>query len=513
MKLKFLFLTLTLAASVPVCGAGRTSSREAVTLRGVSLAVRGDSLRVNFRARIGSDVTSGPNYKVTLRPVLFGGGQERALRSIEIHGRRVEILDARHGVRTPHVAGLPTTDLRQPAAGALRAREGETVEYSVSVPLEKWMETAGLRIERERSGCCRTERLGTVDAAPQCDPRPELSPDGVASRARELAAASGAVTTGDSLARALGFVEPLAALEQRRRKMEGGQNLFDPNMQLDMGRSNDTEQQSEIDKYIADESEKGALTIYFKRGKYDLERHFRDNNMTLVNLVSSIRALLDSKSSRIARIVIVGSASPEGTLAFNDRLAWNRAVTLKEFLGRNTKYPGDSITLFNGSENWHGLRRMVAASDLCEREEILRIIDNVPIRQGRELELMKLSGGRPYLYMLEHMFPELRNAAFIKVYYENLSDPAAEALAAGAALVAQGRYTEALAVLRGATEGSGRDLLEGSALLFSGDEAGAVPLLERAAAGGEAEARTLLDRLRANTAERTFDAVELPGRK
>lgn len=183
--------------------------------------------------------------------------------------------------------------------------------------------------------------------------------------------------------------------------------------------------------------------------------------------------LQESKTSRVVRVVIVGSASPEGTLAFNDRLAWNRAVALKDFLLRNTAFPADSMTLFNGSEDWRGLRRMVAASDLYEREEILRIIDNVPVKKGRELELMKLSGGRPYLYMLEHMFPELRNAAFIKVYYENVPDPAAEALATGAALVSQGRYAEALTVLRGAAEGSGRDLLEGSARLFSGDEAGA----------------------------------------
>ncbi len=135
------------------------------------------------------------------------------------------------------------------------------------------------------------------------------------------------------------------------------------------------------------------------------------------------------------------------------------------------------------------------------------------MKKGRELELMKLSGGRPYLYMLEHMFPDLRNAAFIKVYYENVPDPAAEALATGAALVSQGRYAEALTVLRGAAEGSGRDLLEGSALLFSGDEAGAVPLLERAAAGGEPEARKLLDQLHAASAPREVGTVELPGRR
>lgn len=508
MKWNLLFMTMALAASSPAFSS--EPPKEGITLSGLSLTVEGDSLRVRFRAHIGRQATGGQNYKLTLRPVLSGGGHELALRNIEVYGRRVELLEARSG--RAEVAGLPTHDLRQPAAGSQRAHEGETADYSVSVPLERWMETAGLRIERERSGCCRTERLGTVEAAPAQPSLPEPSAAGVKSRATELAAAAGAATTGDSLARSFGFVEPLSALEARMNTASAAKGLFDPDMDLNMGYGTAPSQQAEIDRYLA-EGEKGALTVHFRQGKHLLERHFRGNNATLVNLVSSIRLLMASPTSRVVRVVVVGSASPEGTLAFNDRLAWNRAVTLKEFLLRNTDFPSDSITLFNGSEDWRGLRRMVAASDLYEREEILRIIDNVPVKKGRELELMKLSGGRPYLYMLEHMFPELRNAAFIKVYYENLPDAGSEALSRGATLVSQGLYEEALAVLSSASAGAARDFLEGSARLFSGDEAGAVPLLERAAAGGEAEARTLLERLRSATGPRTFDAVELPGRK
>lgn len=430
MKWNLLFMTMALAASSPAFSS--EPPKEGITLSGLSLTVEGDSLRVRFRAHIGRQATEGQNYKLTLRPVLSGGGHELALRNIEVYGRRVELLEARSG--RAEVAGPADPRLRQPAAGSQRAHEGETADYSVSVPLERWMETAGLRIERERSGCCRTERLGTVEAAPALPSLPKPSPAGVKSRATELAAAAGAASTGR---------QPCAQFRVRGAALGAGgayehgfrrEGSVRPDMDLNMGYGTAPSQQAEIDRYLA-EGEKGALTVHFRQGKHLLERHFRDNNTMLVNLVSSIRMLQESKTSRVVRVVIVGSASPEGTLAFNDRLAWNRAVALKDFLLRNTAFPADSMTLFNGSEDWRGLRRMVAASDLYEREEILRIIDNVPVKKGRELELMKLSGGRPYLYMLEHMFPELRNAAFIKVYYENLPDPAAEALATGAALV------------------------------------------------------------------------------
>lgn len=506
MKLQTLILALAIGVVFPAVA---VPDRGRVMLSDLNLRTDSDSLRVSFRVGIGPNATRGHNYKLTLSPVLVGGGEERPLRRIEIYGRRVELLDARAG--RPYVRGLSTGDLRHPVAGALRASEGDTVEYSASVPLESWMKGAGLRLERWRSGCCRRDTLPVVELAAEEAPA-VLSAAGVAAWAAAVSAEGAATTTGDSLSRRLTFVEPFSALEARMHAQSVSPGLFDPDMPLDMGQSADTPRQQDIDKYIAD-GEAGALMVHFHQGRHDLERHFRDNNATLVNLVSSIRALLNSSTSRVVRVVIVGSASPEGTLAFNDRLAWNRAVTLKEFLLRNTDFPSDSITLFNGSEDWRGLRRLVAASDLYEREEILRIIDNVPVKKGRELELMKLSGGRPYLYMLEHMFPDLRNAAFIKVYYENLPDPSAEALSRGAALVSAGRYAEALSILPQATPGSRRDLLQGTSLLFTGDRDAALPLLERAAAAGESEAESLLAQIRAVESPRTFGTVILPGKK
>ena len=54
---------------------------------------------------------------------------------------------------------------------------------------------------------------------------------------------------------------------------------------------------------------------------------------------------------------------------------------------------------------------------MSDKEDILRIIDDVPILKGREVRLMKLNQGIPYRYMKEHFFPKLRRAGYIKVYY------------------------------------------------------------------------------------------------
>jgi hypothetical protein len=55
---------------------------------------------------------------------------------------------------------------------------------------------------------------------------------------------------------------------------------------------------------------------------------------------------------------------------------------------------------------------------------VLEIIDTTPIwdpqnGDGRENALRRLNGGATYRYMLRNFFPELRHAAYIKVFYEN----------------------------------------------------------------------------------------------
>lgn len=74
---------------------------------------------------------------------------------------------------------------------------------------------------------------------------------------------------------------------------------------------------------------------------------------------------------------------------------------------------------------WGMLREQVAASDMAGRDEVLDILDHTPlwiydddnrIVDGRKKQLMDLQGGKPYNYMLEHFFPELRNSVSTVLY-------------------------------------------------------------------------------------------------
>jgi hypothetical protein len=173
-----------------------------------------------------------------------------------------------------------------------------------------------------------------------------------------------------------------------------------------------------------DDDREGALKVHFAVGKYNLEPRRGNNAEVLRQLLEAIRKLEASPDSHVEHVVVAGFASPEGTFQLNDRLAWNRASELKKYIAANSTLDGDIIPVYNGIEDWYGLRMMVENSDLANKEAIIDIIDNVPIwdpesRTGREIELKKLDGGRTYSYMLRNFFPELRAAAYIKVYYGN----------------------------------------------------------------------------------------------
>lgn len=204
-------------------------------------------------------------------------------------------------------------------------------------------------------------------------------------------------TTAEQLAEKFSFLSPVSELDDSFRT--------DP------------------ERYIQEHRE-GSMSVYFKQGGIIVDPSYKDNATTLDDLITAIRQIDRSSDSRIVSVVIAGFASPEGSVTVNDRLAQQRAEVLRSYLTDNTTVSNDQVDLHNGGVDWHGLRTMVAASDMADRDKVLDIIDNTPVwdarrNVGRLGELMRLSGGQPYRYMLRNFFPDLRNAAYIRVYFEN----------------------------------------------------------------------------------------------
>ena len=118
-------------------------------------------------------------------------------------------------------------------------------------------------------------------------------------------------------------------------------------------------------------------------------------------------------------VVIRSWASPDGANRLNEVLSKRRADSLKAYLVRHAGIPDSIVSMHGEGIAWDMLRRMVAASDMLYKKEVLHILDHTPVWvfdesgrvvDGRKKQLMELRGGRPYVYMQENFFPDLRSS-------------------------------------------------------------------------------------------------------
>jgi len=376
--MKKLYLIVLILSFIPFCAKGQCECVcEKITITDTKIVREGEEVVVTLRAQAQQGAIKG-NASYAFSPVITNGEHRVSLPAVIIREKHTERIQKRNKKLSGQSPEFP--DFRT-------ARPDEPVVYSASVPFQQWMEGSTIIAESRSWGC----------SASQVYPD-QLLAEGILPPAAPLTVAAVVSapkfrTVGDSLSSVLSFVFPESQWKQ-------GEPIYH-------------------------EDREKALIIYYPECERNIQLDFENNTIILNNLLEVINALLAAPDNEITRISIAGFSSPEGSFAYNDRLAWERAVSVKEYIVKNTKIKGTLISLYNGSEDWQGLRAMVAASDIYDKKDILRIIDTVPVfsadgrRKERIRQLKNLNGGISYRYMFEQFFPLLRNSAFIKVYYSN----------------------------------------------------------------------------------------------
>lgn len=370
---------------------------------------QGDNVTLAFDVAAGKkSVRNGAHLVIT--PVLASEGHRKELPLIVVKSKSSRALNESAG-------NLPAEAL---AANTLYVYNNSTESYSANLRFEEWMQGADLVFEGADIQCCSEMEMSPRTIASNILNLGSGKYEFVVTEAVYHAPEQGP-STGDLLAGRYSFIAPLVEFAPSIGADGGltsGHSTSDAYANTEVGRA-------EADRYI-DNNQEGALIIYFRRGAYEADPSFSGNEASLQTLYKAVREIYDSPDSEVSHVIIAGFASPEGTVKFNDRLAWNRAVVVKDLLVENTPVSSNMVSVYNGAVNWSKLRELVVESGMKGKDRVLEIIDNTPLEtaklQDNRIErLKKLDGGAPYKYMLDNLFPELRNAAFIKVYYENKS--------------------------------------------------------------------------------------------
>lgn len=356
---------------------------EKLKLSEINTEVIDDNIRVSFTVDIDRKAFKGGNV-IAYVPVITDGSYKVSLPAIVSQNRRARIAWQRHEW---------TSGIQADYDNSIYLNKKGTLDYSAEVPFQWWMHDSRIEVEKVMSGCCNSEIDDFVLAAnilPKPEPVPTPEPEPIVIIPEP--------TVTEQLAEAMPFVLPSSE--------------FDPEQPI---------------KFYDDERD-NALTVYYKINSYDIEPDYAGNDQTLTNLLAAIDIITKSKDTKIEYVVVAGFASPEGPFDFNDRLAWERAVSVKEYILRNTEMKDSDVKLFNGSADWRGLYLLVEKDRLMpEREIVLDIIEGWQTwdikKQGERMAMLRnLNGGKTYRYLAENIFPELRNGAFIRVYFNETTN-------------------------------------------------------------------------------------------
>jgi Flp pilus assembly protein TadD len=111
-------------------------------------------------------------------------------------------------------------------------------------------------------------------------------------------------------------------------------------------------------------------------------------------------------------------ASPEGPFALNERLSTNRGRTGQDFFARSFRaarvdevMQPSLLRTLNTPEDWDGFRRAVEASNLRDKDLIVRVLSmhNDPIIREREIRNMTAA----FKELQDHVLPQLRRTRIV----------------------------------------------------------------------------------------------------
>lgn len=168
-------------------------------------------------------------------------------------------------------------------------------------------------------------------------------------------------------------------------------------------------------------AQEGALIsrVLFRVGSSELDTAYDGNARTLEAFVRGMDALMRDPAVTVAAVLVETGASPEGGALLNDRLAMERARSIRAWILANIPLNASQVKAYSVGADWEGLWMRIWESDCPWRGEVLEAITASGVRmdaseatQRRCLnDLRAIDGSRAWAWMTENVFPDLRAGA------------------------------------------------------------------------------------------------------
>ncbi len=373
------------------------------------------------------------NYRLVVTPKLYNQTDTVSLRSVIFAGRVQRIKDTR---------------AEYGYGDAVMVDKSNVVTYQHSIPFEKWMANSSLDLSKQL-GVCGKEQLGAV----------ALSKDNLQPIIPIIESPAYSASPIDD------HISPINA------RIMSHYPFAIPAGSEDLG---------------------VGLRVTYPVASSVIDYDFGDNRQNIDKMREGIKSLKNDFGATITHITIEGSASIEGRYDYNKKLAERRSRALVTEFSEMDK---DIFAIDIVGEDWNSLIELLKVSDIKHKDEALAIIANYPVMGGREKKLMDLRGGRVYRQIQSEIFPLLRSASYIRIFYDIDAPDSVKKEEEASALIANEDYQGALEILNTLNDSPSRSNLKGVCHMMLGDADIARDHLNSAISGGNKDALINLQKL------------------
>ena len=164
---------------------------------------------------------------------------------------------------------------------------------------------------------------------------------------------------------------------------------------------------------------KQEANIKFLINQANIRKSELKNNSVkeFVEMLKKINA--DREGFNIQNVEIQAYASPEGGVKLNDKLAGKRKNESEKYVKGTLKHNkvNADIDAHYTAQDWDGFQKLVAASNLQDKDVILRVLSMYEDPQEREQQIRNMSAG--FRELADGILPELRRSRLI-INYETI---------------------------------------------------------------------------------------------
>ena len=137
-----------------------------------------------------------------------------------------------------------------------------------------------------------------------------------------------------------------------------------------------------------------------------------------IEMLKKINA--DREGLNLKNVEVAAYASPEGGFKFNDKLAGKRQSVSEAYVDKQlkaAKLGGANVDAHYTAQDWDGFKRLVQASNIQDKDVILRVLEMYKDPAEREQQIRNMSAG--FRELADGILPELRRSRLI-INYETV---------------------------------------------------------------------------------------------